>query len=67
MEEERINLSELILTGKSIKVLPISEDNNLYKFCFPEDLHEGKTLWGICTKTLKQIWSPIYETIKRKV
>lgn len=64
MEEERINLSELILTGKSIKVLPISEDNNLYKFCFPEDLHEGKTLWGICTKTLKQIWSPIYETIK---
>lgn len=64
MEEKRINLSELILTGKSIKVLPISEDNNLYKFCFPEDLHEGKILWGICTKTLKQICSPIYETIK---
>lgn len=64
MEEERINLSEFILTGKAIKVLPISEDNNLYKFCYLEDLHDGKTLWGICTKTLEQLCSPIYESIE---
>lgn len=58
-----LNLSEQILKGISIKILPISEDIELHKFCYPEESNKGKTLWGICTKSFEQIYPPKFTDI----
>ena len=57
------NLSEQILKGISIKILPISEEIDLHKFCYPEESNKGKTLWGICTKSFEQIYPPKFAEI----
>ena len=49
------NLSEQILKGISIKILPISEEIDLHKFCYPEELYPyyGLDIDGIVKTALE--------------